>query len=317
MLNYLQYAEKHSELSEENFDLLYYHLDKCLWYHSDYWRNPLKIYKEGELNQNKEFVILVFIRRLLGFIKCIITVFKNFLLNTENQKINDDEIIICQSYFNFIANFPFRSINIFDFSFLNTDEYENDIKLIMEVDGILQNEGLDYLLSLEMNEKINKLKKSLLRIYADKKIKAFFSYADCDFWSRIFILIFKQLNKPTFLYVHGMPGVYKSIYNRSDFLLVWSEKMKNNFINAGVPKEKILLWQNKKYAGNITPLKKIELSSVVVLGHTMPGADPCCDKTRNFQRNFGLTLLYADLVKNTLLKMGVKKAVFDPVTNFV
>lgn len=315
MINYLQYVEDHSELSKENFDLLYYRLDSCIWFHSDYWRNPIQIYKVFESKEKKDFAWLF--QKLIGFASLVFKKIltepqKKFFYKEKKENKDNDEIIVFQSYFNFKADFPFKSIELFDFSFLNSEEYENDIKLISEVDNILQKEGLGYLLSLEMNEKINRLKESLFRIYSDKRIKAFFTYADCDFWSRILLLVFKKLNKPTFLYVHGMPGVYKSIYNRSDFLLVWSEKMKENFENAGISKEKMILYQNKKYTGKITPLKKMDLENVVVLGHTMPGADPCGIKTNSFQRNFGISLLYADLVKNVLLKLGVKKAVLRP-----
>ena len=311
MLNYLQYAEKYSSLSKENFDLLYYQLDKCVWCHSDYWRNSLQIYKTIELNCNCKSIFSL--QKSFAFIKSIITRFRNFfLLKKEIKNDNYNEIVICRSYFNFKADFPFCCFDLFDFSFLDVNKYKNDIKLIMEVEENFKTEGLNYFLSSEMNEKINQLKESLIRIYSSNKVKAFFTYADSDFWSRILILVFKKLNKPTFLYVHGMPGIYKSVYNRSDFLLVWSEKMKRNFIDAGMPKEKIILWQNKKYAGITASLKKVELSSVVVLGYTIPGSDPCCDKTRTFQRNFGLTLLYADLVKNTLLKLGIKRAILRP-----
>ena len=76
MLNYLQYAEKYSSLSKENFDLLYYQLDKCVWCHSDYWRNSLQIYKTIELNCNCKSIFSL--QKSFAFIKSIITRFRNF-----------------------------------------------------------------------------------------------------------------------------------------------------------------------------------------------------------------------------------------------
>ena len=201
-------------------------------------------------------------------------------------------------------------MNLFDFSFLNTNEYGNDIKLIYEVDAIIQTEGLGYFLSSEMNEKINHLKESLYRIYSDKRIKALFVPSDSTFWERILIFIFNKLNKPTFEYLHGLPALYRNHY--CNYLLVWSKKIKENFINIGYPDKKLFVLSNLKYDNNFKEMKEMDLTSVLVLSYSIMGANSTNDVSITIPRDFGVTLLYPELVKNVLLKFGVKKALFRP-----
>jgi len=74
-------------------------------------------------------------------------------------------------------------------------------------------------------------KKKLKKFIQDNNIKALFVNNNVNFFESLSIDIFEELGKPSFEFVHGLPGAYSGVPSkRPNYKLVWWERMKENFI---------------------------------------------------------------------------------------
>jgi hypothetical protein len=149
----------------------------------------------------------------------------------------------------------------------------------------------------------------LLTAYQKQDFRALFLYTDQYFYSKYCIDIFKKMGRPSFVFSHGMPGVYSlEVDNRSDYLMVWSEKIKQNYINVGFDSSKVKVVGNPHYKkikknkilkSDLSDILVIPLTSAVWIQHQY-------DNT--VITDCGTTALYLYKVQTVLKKLGVKKA---------
>lgn len=84
--------------------------------------------------------------------------------------------------------------------------------------------------------------------YSSYGISGVFMNTDEYFINKYHLEIFKKINKPSFIFSHGLPGIYsKNVDNKSDYLLVWGEQIKLNYIKYGFDPNKIYVVGNPKY----------------------------------------------------------------------
>ena len=121
------------------------------------------------------------------------------------------------------------------------------------------------------------------------------------------------MNRPSFVFTHGMPGLYSlEVDNRADYLMVWSEKIKNNYINAGFEASKVKVVGHPLYK-SIDKEKSLrsDLSDVLVI--------PISSVTWHQQSydnivvgDASTVVLYLYKVQKVLMRLGVKKARYRP-----
>lgn len=296
MINYLAYAESHCALTKENFDLLFFQLNKRIWYHSPYWNGSIgRIYCTSNKANRKLAIFHHFLSKISQMKKKILRYY------------DEEDIIVFEGYFNSQIDLPYKTVPPLDFSFVDM-KHKKKMRKIAEMQSIIENEGLEYLLSSDMNSRLEEMKSILYDLYADNRIKAFFSFQDCEFWTRLLLLVFRRLKKPSFVYIHGMPEIYRT--HRSDFLLVWSKKMQENYIEAGVSPDRIFIIKDLKYYKKPVTMKPFSLDKVIVFGYSICGAVDT--SSMEFCRNFSIGILFAEMVKTVLQKYNVKRAVFKP-----
>ena len=100
----------------------------------------------------------------------------------------------------------------------------------------------DFHLFLEskFHDGLEEFQQYLLTQYEKQDFKGLFLYTDQYFYSKYSIDIFKKMNRPSFVFTHGMPGIYNlEVDNRADYLMVWSEKIRQNYIDAGFLESKV------------------------------------------------------------------------------
>lgn len=149
----------------------------------------------------------------------------------------------------------------------------------------------------------------LLTAYQNQDFRALLLYTDQYFYSKYSIDIFKKMNRPSFVFSHGMPGVYSlEVDNRSDYLMVWSEKIKENYINAGFDSSKVKVVGNPHYQkidkkktllSDLSDVLVVPLTSAVWIQH---------EYDNTVITDCGTTVLYLYKVQTVLKKLGVKKA---------
>ena len=87
----------------------------------------------------------------------------------------------------------------------------------------------------EYNEK-------LTDYYSKYNFKALFVSHGEPFLYKYHIDIFKKLKRPSFIFLHGLPAIYNlKTEKNSDYLLVWGDKIKKNYINAGFDGDRIIV----------------------------------------------------------------------------
>ena len=160
---------------------------------------------------------------------------------------------------------------------------------------------------------LENLQDSILRTYQNLDLRALFLFTDQYFASKYLIDIFKQMDRPSFVFSHGLPAIYsKDVDSRSDYLMVWGEKIKENYIHAGFNAEKIKVVGNVKYKevpisqklkNSLDNVLVIPCSSVLWHQHTW-------DEPHLIDRS--MVVLYLYQVQNVLQRFGVKKARFRP-----
>lgn len=132
------------------------------------------------------------------------------------------------------------------------------------------------------------------------------------FFEGICTSIFKEINKPTFLAIHGCPGQFEDFYSGEhpvDFLAVWGELIKEKFVRAEIPQEQILVSGHPTYSGLSFPNITSSFDNVLVLGHAQMGA-PRLGQPHSSDRSRNID--HAWRIQKVLLKLGIKKARFRP-----
>ncbi|WP_294588364.1 hypothetical protein [uncultured Bacteroides sp.] len=143
---------------------------------------------------------------------------------------------------------------------------------------------------------------------------ALFLYTDQYFESKMLLDVFKKINRPSFVFSHGLPGIYSlAVDNRSDYLMVWGEKIKHNYINAGFDKNKIYVVGNSKYDKVLIPrsLRNSYISDILII----PVSSSCIhqhDWHKPLLVDRSMIVLYLYSVQNVLQSLGVKHARFRP-----
>ncbi len=161
----------------------------------------------------------------------------------------------------------------------------------------------------EFHKELEYFQQHLLKQYTKQDFKALFLYTDQYFYSKYSIDIFKKMDRPSFVFTHGMPGIYNlEVDNRADYLMMWSEKIKQNYIKAGFLESKLHVVGHPRYSkipkgitlrSDLTDVLVIPVSSVTWHQHTY--GDPVVNDASR-------VVLYLYTVQKVLQALGVQKA---------
>lgn len=173
----------------------------------------------------------------------------------------------------------------------------------------IRHDAFHVFLETQFHTKLEQFQQHLLKHYTQQDFSALFLYTDQYFYSKFSIDIFKKMDRPSFIFTHGMPGIYNlEVDNRADYLMVWSEKIKQNYIKAGFQESKLKVVGHPRYSNipkdiplrsGLTDVLVIPVSSVTWHQHTY-GEPVVNDASR--------VILYLYKVQKVLQSLGVKKA---------
>lgn len=151
----------------------------------------------------------------------------------------------------------------------------------------------------------------LMEQYKKYKIQALFIRSDVYYMSKFALDVFRQMDLPTFVFTHGLPAIYSlEVDNRSDYLMVWGEKMKQNYINTGFDADKIKVVGHPSYQQLPSSQKlRSDFSNVLVIPVSATlGHQNEYEKTVLMDKS--ATVLYLYKVQKVLEKLGVSSARF-------
>ena len=197
---------------------------------------------------------------------------------------------------------------------LGTDNIIGDTKTIIwnrKLNKELVVGNFQLLLDSEFHKKLEKFQEHLVKTYTDSGMNALFVRSDQYFYSKYCIDVFKKMSKPSFIFSHGLPAIYTlDADNSSNYLMVWSEKIKENYVKVGFDGSKIKVVGHPSYR-NLPKMMNLrsDLSDILIIPVSS------FNTHQNEYDNVVLTdrsavVLYLYKVQAILENLGVKKARF-------
>jgi hypothetical protein len=226
------------------------------------------------------------------------------LTQKKNNKKSSESIAISSAYFNLQKEFVQIGYKCFNVPWLEPNnnlllyyklqKFKNNIKecKFSEFDLLLK----EYLI----------IRNELTNYFSKIEIKVLILPQDMGVFERMSIRIFKELKKKSYVFSHGLPGRYNNIDdNKTDYLVVWGKKIKENYVKYGINDNKILVSGHPVYKNyTIENIKlRSSLSKILVLSKSINGTPHSVGVGISDRTN---SLLYLSQIKNELLKLGVK-----------
>ncbi len=168
----------------------------------------------------------------------------------------------------------------------------------------LYESDFNYLLSDDFKKRIYALKEELLSFFKEHKTPFLLLSSDMVAMHRIAIDVCKEIGVPTGIFLHGLPGRYNSVDDsRADYLFVWGDKIKENYLNAGSRAKVIVAGHPNLSAYTI---KKTDSSDILVLTRVITGSTGRSDKYIIEDRSICLQYVYS--VEKVLKNLGFNRA---------
>ncbi len=289
-ISLIKYLKSYSS-NKYFIELLEYEINKRIYYYGDNFINPWKSTKSF---REKMWANVHNIYRLIN--------------SSYNKQRNPE--IFSNAYFNLDSLTKEKRINIVIpfWSFRREDKYIANIKyqrLFNRLDRIISRGNVGELISSSTFALVDYFIKESKNIIRKRNFIAAFFSNDLGFFDRLFIDIFKQLDILTFIFLHGLPGRYNSIDdNRADYLTVWGNQIKQNYIDKGVKEDKIIVSGHPLYKKEISSAElRFDLKDIVVLSRSISGSPS--SSNQEYIDNRGTCIIYLLIIKDCLMKFGV------------
>jgi hypothetical protein len=185
------------------------------------------------------------------------------------------------------------------------------VKAYHEIDKHLKESSFNFLIGLPFQEQVAAFEQMVGAYLNEKDVKAAILYTGQLFYSKVVINCFRSMKRPSFILSHGLPAIYhENVDNNSDYLLVWGEQIRENYLKIGSDPEKILVTGHPSY-NNIVKNKQLrfDLTDVLVLPKAM---SPHQHTYIPVSGDRGSIIVYLLRAQAILQKAGVKRARLRP-----
>ncbi|WP_397600991.1 hypothetical protein [Silvanigrella sp.] len=168
-------------------------------------------------------------------------------------------------------------------------------------------ESLGFYFSKEFQEKIHEIQNEFEKYVLNNNFIGYISPFDAALKENISIDVFRKIKKPSFVFLHGLPAVYNLKDNlRSDYLFVWGDKIKEQYIKLGANPDKIHVSGHPFLKINKKINLKFDVSKVLVLTKSMNGG--IILNQNRYYGDRGNSLAYVYQVQNVLKSLGIHSA---------
>ncbi len=298
----LDYLKDSGLINQAKLDLLKYELDQRIYYYGNHFKHS----KENEIICSK--TLKWNCRYLLQYI--LIYVYIIFYLLFKDNKRHNKKTIISNAYFSVNEELKKLGFDILrPIHNLIVGGGVQKFKIIREftrIDRKIRIGNFNYLLSDNFLKELDLFENDLMEYYKSINVDALVVSNDISFFEQLNIRIFKKLGKPSFIFLHGLPGRY-NIYDDSqaDYLIVWGEKIKQNYIDAGFKSDKILVSGHPFYSQLPNQPLRNSFENILVVSKSLHGAQQR-DEVRIADR--GGIIVYLNQIADALKKLGVQGA---------
>ncbi len=289
-LDLINYIKKHSNADEDILESLAYDLAMQIYYYGGQFRSPAE----------DSFIVKRWLKTVLNNVlsECGF-MFKALSKNRITTRKNN---IISNSYFSVNDELKKIGYNVYQ-PFWRSGRFVDvsvDRKLVREFNGIrnslAESDFID-IINEGFLKRIRKFRGHLMDFYTAYNIAALIVPYDLPFFEKLSISIFKEIKRPSFVFLHGLPARYSNfVDNRTDYRIVWGDKIREAYINAGVAGNRIFVSGHPHYKKFDVEELAFDLRDILVITKTMGG---CQWSDR------GNLILYLYSVQNVLKRMGV------------
>lgn len=282
------------DLDDTTYDLLLYSVNDILYDYSDHHLSNKNRLNEGIISSLKKEII-----KYLRFFVAL----KNVLVH---RKRNANTIMS-----NAYVSVDLYGVNVVlpPWSFSPKSNIANSIKIFRVIEKIKKELGrrsIKILLSQEFKSLLSEFEKELSELFSNYKITALIVPNDMAFFENLTIKIAKKCNIPSFVYLHGLPARYNQIDdNRAEYLVVWGCGLKNEYIKAGVNKNKIITLKHPVYSKFDQAVLKSNMDNVLVLTKAVAGTPSSSSELILGDRV--ISLIYLECLKKHLKNLGIDK----------
>jgi len=290
----ISYLKDNYPITPEQLDNIQAVLTAHLYFFGDHFKYPLEVPSERIKNTHRKYLRYLFI------------LYKIY----QNKKTPaGKKIILSSSYFSVNDELKYLGFQVYCPCWEMTKDRDvlTSLNIFLSSERIAERfNDLDFneLLSPAFIEEISAFEEKLRLFYHDKKISSVFVPADVPFFSNLSIKVCRELNIPSFIFLHGLPqDMPNSRYTRSDYLIVWGEKIKENYIKDGMNPDKIFVSGHPSYKDFRIRELKFELDDIIVLTKSVSGSD-FGDRANS--------ILYLYSIEKVLKKIGVMSATLRP-----
>jgi hypothetical protein len=173
-----------------------------------------------------------------------------------------------------------------------------------------QNSNFVDLLQKDFLKDIDELENLMITFFQNKKIRSIFVPNDISFFENFSIHICKHVGIPSFVFLHGLPGRYNNIDdNRSDFLIVWGERIKEHYVNFGMNPSKIFVSGHPFYKKYVATKLKFSFDNILILTKPLNGVHMSDGVLLANRANL---ILYLYSLEKILRRFGIKSVRFRP-----
>lgn len=289
-INYLK------NLQNENcIDDLKYELDRRIYHYGDHFKNN---------NDNNTLLLINFLKKQFRISRA--------LLNRRINVSSLNNIAVNNAYFGLKEDLRCNNFSPVDVPWICSYNKFSLYVDLLNYQDLIDKVTFDSFLNSEIYLHHNTIYNKLLEYYSSTNIKILCLYNDMCLFEKMSIRIFKNLSKPTFVFLHGIPGRYNNIdENRTDYLIVWGKKIKENFVKAGIKEEKIIISGHPSYKSyDLANIKlRAGLDKILVISKSM-FLSPQGNKVQLADR--GNLILYLLEIEEVLRKFNVPYVTFRP-----
>ena len=289
----LDFLEKNSNFDSKKLEILKREFDSRIYYYGNHFKNPHE-------NRKQKFSTCILQYLKSGYI---------LLKILQNKKVdNNKKAILCSAYFAIDDELSKLGFEVYspswyfkkDSNIIPNLSLFNSSKKIL---ATLNSSNFRNLLTPNFMSQIDEFEKIVVKAFQKNKIQALIVSNDMTFIDRILIDVSKKLKIPSFIFQHGFPARFNFIDdNRTDYLITWGEKLKENYIKAGFNKDKIIVSGHPYYKLKVDSPLQFSLNNILVLTKSMNG-EQHNDKVRLWDRSNSILYLFS--IEKVLRSFGV------------
>lgn len=304
ILNYLrEHAE--DELTAHYIELLKNDLDKMLYGNdpsfagrSPHYPSQREVWKSDMRRNVKRILKPSSVMYQDASLKNVLsTMYFGTIDDFKKYGINLTSTVLRPLFFNIIDAKPLKEVRDTYLSMLRSGTYV----------GMLKKEHL---------QRLQSLKQDVADVLRNNNIKAFFTHNDEEFTNKYLTEVCRMADIPSFEFLHGLPGVYtQNINTFTDYLCVWGDRIKDNYVNNGFVGERIYVTGAPRFSQFTKKVEKLRNSFDDVL---VAPSGACLWIQHGWimdehgDQNDSLLLLYIYQVEQVLKQLGIKHARLRP-----